>query len=82
MNDDEIKVKRIIIPHICGIFYDYDGCIEIIFKHDRFRLLLFWPPGFSFFTSNYLITWNVDKKLWFSTWKHDFGKRRKRRESK
>lgn len=53
-------------PLNIGGYYDGDRCLEII--HDKWRVLLFYPPAFSFLSKHRHIsfTWNVLKKLWFT----------------
>lgn len=54
---------KVVIPNVCGIFYDNDGCVEIIFRNDIARLLLFWPPAFSLFIGRYVIMFRVMNKF-------------------
>ncbi len=41
--------------------------IEIIGKNNKYRIGIMWFAWF-YISKTWNVTWNVDKKLWFSIW--------------
>jgi hypothetical protein len=59
------------IPHIGGAFMHKDSIEFIPAGNKKWRFTLLWMgPGFPFawfyISKKWNITWNIDKKLWFS----------------